>query len=103
MKEKLVKLIKKARKGDGFTLIEMVLVLFIVAALLLLIIPNINTQADNAQEKTDDALIKTVETQKQLYLLENESSGSVTAEDLQSKGYISEDQLKKYNATNAAP
>ena len=44
MKKVLVKFIQKCRRKKGFTLIEMVLVLFIVAALLLLIIPNMSKQ-----------------------------------------------------------
>ena len=35
------KILKKLKKKDGFTLIEMLIVLFIIAILLILIIPNI--------------------------------------------------------------
>ena len=69
MKKVLVKFIQKGRRKEGFTLIEMVLVLFIVAALLLLIIPNMSKQTKNVETKTNAALVETVETQMELYLL----------------------------------
>lgn len=97
MKKLLTTLIIKCRKNKAFTLIEMVLVLFIVAALLLLIIPNMTEQANNAKAKTDKALVETVEAQKNLYLLENDGLQSVTAEKLANDGYITQDQLNQYN------
>lgn len=42
----------KTRKHAAFTLIEMVIVLFIISLLLLIIIPNINQQKQAAQSKT---------------------------------------------------
>ncbi len=98
MKKVFADLVIKCRKNKAFTLIEMVLVLFIVAALLLLIIPNMSEQASSAKSKTDKALVETIETQKQLYLLENNDEQNVTAELLENEGYITEDQLNKYNA-----
>ena len=97
MKKLLTNLIIKCRKNKAFTLIEMVLVLFIVAALLLLIIPNMTEQANNAKAKTDKALVETVEAQKNLYLLENDGLQSVTAEKLANDGYITQDQLNQYH------
>ena len=100
MKKVLVNFIQKGRRKEGFTLIEMVLVLFIVAALLLLIIPNMSEQTKNVESKTNAALVETVETQMELYLLEHDEE-SVTAEVLANEGYITTDQLKKYNAIPA--
>ncbi len=100
MKKVLVRLIQKGRRKEGFTLIEMVLVLFIVAALLLLIIPNMSKQTKNVETKTNAALVETVETQKELYLLEHDEA-SVTAEVLAEQGYITDEQLEKYNAIPA--
>lgn len=100
MKKVLVKFIQKGRRIEGFTLIEMVLVLFIVAALLLLIIPNVSKQTKNVETKTNAALVETVETQMELYLLEHDET-SVTAEVLANEGYITTDQLEKYNAIPA--
>lgn len=100
MKKVLVKFIQKSRRKEGFTLIEMVLVLFIVAALLLIIIPNMSKQTKNVESKTNAALVETVETQMELYLLDHDEA-SVTAEVLANEGYITPDQLEKYNAIPA--
>ena len=45
------KILKKLKKKDGFTLIEMLIVLFIIAILLILIIPNITKNIDTATDK----------------------------------------------------
>lgn len=100
MKKVLVNFIQKGRRKEGFTLIEMVLVLFIVAALLLLIIPNMSEQTKNVESKTNAALVETVETQMELYLLDHDEE-SVTAEVLAEQGYITDEQLEKYNAIPA--
>lgn len=52
---------KRIRKG--FTLIEMVIVMAIIAMLLLLIIPNLAQQQRSAQEKADRAFVETVQNQ----------------------------------------
>ena len=46
------KILKKLKKKDGFTLIEMLIVLFIIAILLILIIPNITKNIDTAKDKS---------------------------------------------------
>ena len=55
------KILKKLKKKDGFTLIEMLIVLFIIAILLILIIPNITKNIDTAKDKSSEAYEKTVE------------------------------------------
>lgn len=47
------KILKKLKKKDGFTLIEMLIVLFIIAILLILIIPNITKNIDTAKDNTN--------------------------------------------------
>ena len=44
------KIIQKFKNKDGFTLIEMLIVLFIIAILLILIIPNITKNIDTAKD-----------------------------------------------------
>ena len=46
-------IIKKFKHKDGFTLIEMLIVLFIIAILLILIIPNITKNIDTAKDNTN--------------------------------------------------
>ncbi|MFC6323031.1 prepilin-type N-terminal cleavage/methylation domain-containing protein [Companilactobacillus baiquanensis] len=54
---------KFKRTREAFTLIEMVIVLFIISLLLVLIIPNLGTQKNNAVKKTDEAFVTTLQTQ----------------------------------------
>lgn len=65
---------KKIRKG--FTLIEMVIVLFIISLLLLLMIPNLVKQKDGAQKKSDEALRTTIVTQAQMYSENNDDNNA---------------------------
>lgn len=81
---------------NGFTLIEMLIVLAIITMLLLLIIPNITSNSETIDEKGCDALIKTVQAQVVAYELE---TGSVPSDisDLTSGGYITTEQTKCKN------
>ena len=93
---------KLLKKKKGFTLIELLICLFIIGLMMLLIIPNIANQRQKAQEKSDAAIVKVVENQQELYLLDNkDATGSTdvkpSAETLQSKGYITKEQLDSYN------
>ena len=47
------KIIKKLKNKKAFTLIEMLIVLFIIAILLILIVPNITKNIDTAKDKTN--------------------------------------------------
>ena len=46
-------IMKKFKNKSAFTLIEMLIVLFIIAILLILIIPNITKNIDTAKDKTN--------------------------------------------------
>lgn len=46
-------IIKKLKNKEAFTLIEMLIVLFIIAILLILIIPNITKNIDTAKDNTN--------------------------------------------------
>jgi len=97
---------KKIRKG--FTLIEMVIVLFIISLLLLIMIPNLVEQKNHASLQSDKAFRTTLITQAGLYV-ENkpkEDGGSqgettasqkekVTIKQLLDGKYITKNQLKK--------
>ena len=47
------KIIQKFKNKEAFTLIEMLIVLFIIAILLILIIPNITKNIDTAKDNTN--------------------------------------------------
>lgn len=88
---------KKIRKG--FTLIEMVIVLFIISLLLLIMIPNLTKQRDNANEKSNEALRTTVVSQAGLYS-EDHPDKEVTITNLKNNNYISEKQVDKLSKSN---
>ncbi len=60
----------KIRNEKGFTLIEMLIVLFIISILLLITIPNISKNNQVIEDKGCEALIKLTEAQVQAYRLE---------------------------------
>jgi competence protein len=105
---------KLLKKKKGFTLIELLICLFIIGLMMLLIIPNIANQRKEAQKKSDAAIVKVIENQQELYLLDNkeatESTGSTvdknakpTPETLQKNGYITQEQLEAYNKVQNKP
>lgn len=65
---------KKVKKltQKGFTLIEVLLVLFIISLLLLLFIPNISSHQKNATEKNQDAFQQVLQTQVELFAIAND-------------------------------
>ena len=65
------KMISKLNNEDGFTLIEMTIVIMVVAALLLLIVPNVGNITKNTNSTTSAAAVSTVESQIILYKMEN--------------------------------
>lgn len=94
---------KKIRKA--FTLIEMVIVLFIISLLLLIMIPNLTTQKENATKRSDDAFRTTMKTQAELYIDNHdiEKEADVTWEKLETDHYISEGQLKRAKNIGKTP
>lgn len=77
----------------GFTLLEMLVVLFVISLLLLLFIPNIGTHREEAENKGNEALQQVIQTQVDLYMLENKGK-TPSFEDLK-QGYLSVEQAKK--------
>lgn len=87
-------------KQEGFTLLEMIVVLFILGLLILLFLPNIMNQRDSAQETGDEALIQTVETQQILY--KNDHDGQEgTIDHLVAEEYLSQEQADRFNSISA--
>lgn len=91
--KKLKQFIMKNKRVKGFTLVEMVIVIAIIAMLILLIVPGLSKQKERATSKTDEALRTTIETQRQLA----EDNGDGTSlEELVKKEYISQKQKEGY-------
>lgn len=87
---------KKIKNNKGFTLLEMLIVLFIVAILMLLIVPNMGEKRDRIDKQGTQALASVIKTQAALYALENKNE-PVSIGALQSKGYLSDTQVKEAN------
>ncbi|MBS9335649.1 competence type IV pilus major pilin ComGC [Fructobacillus papyrifericola] len=95
MKKRLSKgyFLPKAR--PAFTLIEATVVLFIIALLMLLVLPNLNKQRDRAEQTHQKAMVGTVQTQVDLYLNDHPDQASVSYADLEREKYLTAAQLKK--------
>lgn len=91
----------KTLSEKGFTLIEMLIVLFVISVIMLLIIPNISENKKSIDETGNEAFANVVQTQLDLY----EMSEGVTATDatafevLKTKGYLNENQSKRASET----
>lgn len=88
----------KKKKLKGFTLLEMMVVLFVISILLLLFVPNIMKQKDSAKNKSDESIVKVVETQMEVYELDTGSRP--TLEELVTDGYITDKQKETYEKAN---
>ena len=88
---------KMKTKKKGFTLIELLVCLFIIGLMMLLIIPNIAKQREEAKKKSDAAIVHIIENQKQAYMLDNNTNTVPTVDELLNKKYIDKKQLEAYN------
>jgi competence protein ComGC len=85
------------RKGySGFTLLEMLVVLLIISVLILLFVPNLSKHKEGVDKKGNEAVVKLVETQMDLYQLDKNQTP--TLEQLLNERYITKDQYDKYQA-----
>ncbi|MBM7701547.1 competence type IV pilus major pilin ComGC [Metabacillus iocasae] len=77
-------------KKNGFTLIEMLVVMLVITVLLLITIPNVLKHNSAIHSKGCDALVKTVQAQVQVYKIENQDR-TPTIDQLKTEGYLKED------------
>ena len=87
----------KQLNQQGFTLIEMVMVLFIISILMLLIVPNVVKQKDSIDEQGTEALVTVIQTQVEPYELDG-AKGAASLVSLQEQGYLSAKQVKQASA-----
>lgn len=55
--------LRKMKDEQGFTLVEMLLVLLVISVLIILIIPNIAAQSENVQNTGCEAQVRMVQSQ----------------------------------------
>ncbi|AIM25211.1 competence type IV pilus major pilin ComGC [Melissococcus plutonius] len=85
---------KKRSWHKGFTLLEMLIVLLILSVLILLFVPNLAKQKETIDQKGNEAIVKVIEAQMELYELDKNVKPS--AEQLLTEKYITKDQYEKY-------
>lgn len=61
------------KNQNGFTLIEMLIVLMIISVLIILIIPNLSEKSKGVYDQGCEALVKVVQTQVESYYLDKGS------------------------------
>ena len=81
------------KKRDGFTLLEMSIVLFIISLLILIIIPNLSKQRHNATGIHQRAMVNVIQTQADLFENENGDAASSLGQ-LYNNHYLTGAQLK---------
>ncbi|WP_042145914.1 competence type IV pilus major pilin ComGC [Paucisalibacillus sp. EB02] len=79
------------KNQNGFTLVEMLVVLMIVSVLMILIIPNLGSKSQDVQSKGCEALVSVVQAQVDTFYLENNKYPS-DLQELVVKKYIKENQ-----------
>ncbi|WP_429947842.1 competence type IV pilus major pilin ComGC [Enterococcus sp. DIV1297f] len=82
------------RVKKGFKLVEMLVVLLVISILVLLFVPNLAKQRGIIDEKGNAAIVKVVETQIELFRLNENREPS--REELIAEGYVSEEQYAIY-------
>lgn len=90
----------KPLSNKGFTLIEMVIVLFVISVIMLLVIPNLSKSKDSIDSTGNEAFATVVQTQLDLYLMTEDSSGLTDANTFTLLGtnkYLNESQVEKAN------
>ena len=86
------------KKQDGFTLLEMIVVVLIVSALFLLTVPNISRVINSVDQRACNALTKVIDSAIVQFKLDyGEYPRSLS--DLYVAGYIEESQLHCANGT----
>lgn len=68
---------EKKQKYAGFTLLEMLIVLLIISVLILLFVPNLAKHKETVDKKGNEAIVKIVESQIELYTLEKNRTPSL--------------------------
>ena len=88
------------KQSSAFTLLEMLVVLFVISLLLLLCVPKLVSQKESASKQSDTAIAKVVETQIEVFELDNERKPS--KQELIEQGYVKESQYEAYERVQKA-
>lgn len=86
------------KKQDGFTLIEMLIVLFIISILILVTIPNVTKHFSSIDKKGCDAYVKMVQGQVEAYRIDHHAIP--TMNELVEKDYINDGETSCPNGAD---
>lgn len=89
------KLVAWIKRQEGFTLIEMSLVLFIISALLLLFVPNLSSRQSSASDTGDEAIASVLQAQVDLYKMDNSNLPPASFEVMKTSNYLTDKQHEK--------
>lgn len=81
--------LKKSRKG-GFTLVELMVVVAVIAILAAIAMPQFLTAADRARNAKETADIQIIKNATQLYMIDKNVDTPPTVENLYKEGYLTE-------------
>lgn len=76
------------KKEDGFTLIEMMIVLMIISILLLIAVPSMTKSNSVVKEKTCESTINLLQSQVEAYATEHDGEMPGSLDVLKSGGYV---------------
>ena len=81
--------LKKSRKG-GFTLVELMVVVAVIAILAAIAMPQFLSAADRARNAKETADIQIIKNATQLYMIDKNVDTPATVENLYKEGYLTE-------------
>lgn len=84
------------KNNQGFTLIEMLIVLMIITVLIILIIPNLSSRSKEVNDKGCEALATVVQAQVDAYHLDT-NTFPTSLNSLANTDYLNSDQIKCKN------
>lgn len=80
----------KIKSENGFTLIEMLIVLLIISVLILITIPNVTKHFATIDDKGCEAYLKMVQGQVEAYKIDNKTLPTLT--ELKTDGYLKDSE-----------
>lgn len=86
---------RKKLKYAGFTLVEMLIVLLVIAVLIFLFVPSLMNQRERINKQESAAFEQVVENQLELYQLNERVALPAEFEVLRTSGYLTAEQAKK--------